>query len=64
MGFVLSQDRPQVPRVEDQHPIGDLGPGVSTKRSAKAFIPRRLDGGADHLTLAAWNTALNTAVKL
>jgi hypothetical protein len=27
MGLVLGQDRPQVPLAEDQHPIGDLGPG-------------------------------------
>jgi len=27
MGLVLGQDRPQMPRAEDQHPVGDLGPG-------------------------------------
>jgi hypothetical protein len=27
MGLVLGQDCPQVPLAEDQHPVGDLGPG-------------------------------------
>ena len=27
MGLVLGQDRPQMPFAEDQHPVGDLGPG-------------------------------------
>jgi hypothetical protein len=27
MGLVLGQDRLQVPPAEDQHPVGDLGPG-------------------------------------
>jgi hypothetical protein len=27
MGLVLGQDRPQMPLAEDQHPVGDLGPG-------------------------------------
>ncbi len=27
MGLVLGQDGPQVPLAEDQHPVGDLGPG-------------------------------------
>ena len=27
MGLILGQDRPQVPFAEDQHPVGDLGPG-------------------------------------
>jgi hypothetical protein len=27
MGLVLGQDRPQMPFTEDQHPVGDLGPG-------------------------------------
>jgi len=27
MALVLSQDRPQVPFAEDQHPVGDLRPG-------------------------------------
>jgi len=26
-GLILGQDRPQVPLAEDQHPVGDLGPG-------------------------------------
>jgi hypothetical protein len=31
MGLVLGQDRPQVPLAEDQHPVGDLGPGREHK---------------------------------
>jgi len=27
VGLVLGQDRPQMPLGEDQHPVGDLGPG-------------------------------------
>ena len=27
MGLVLGQDGPQVPFAEDEHPVGDLGPG-------------------------------------
>ena len=27
VGRVLGQDRPQVPLAEDEHPVGDLGPG-------------------------------------
>jgi hypothetical protein len=27
VGRVLGQDQPQVPFAEDQHPVGDLGPG-------------------------------------
>jgi hypothetical protein len=27
VGRILGQDRPQVPLAEDQHPVGDLGPG-------------------------------------
>jgi hypothetical protein len=34
MGLVLGQDRPQVPLAEDEHPVGDLCPAVSTNLSA------------------------------
>jgi hypothetical protein len=27
MRLILGQDHPQVPFTEDQHPVGDLGPG-------------------------------------
>jgi hypothetical protein len=27
MGLALTQDRPQMPLAEDQHPVGDLSPG-------------------------------------
>jgi hypothetical protein len=35
MGLMLGQDRPQMPFAEVEHPLGDLGPAVSTNRSAK-----------------------------
>ena len=41
---VLGQDQPQMPFAEDQHPVGDLGPGCEHNRSAKAFA-RGLRGG-------------------
>jgi hypothetical protein len=31
VGFILSQDRPQMPLAEDQHPVGDLRPGREHK---------------------------------
>ena len=31
---ISGEDGPQVPFTEDQHPVGDLGPAVSTNRSA------------------------------
>jgi hypothetical protein len=27
MALILGQDRPQMPLAEDEHPVGDLGPG-------------------------------------
>jgi hypothetical protein len=32
VGLVLGQDRPQVPLAEDEHPVGDLGPGGEHER--------------------------------
>jgi hypothetical protein len=26
LGLIIGQDRPQMPRTEDQHPVGDLSP--------------------------------------
>jgi hypothetical protein len=34
VGLVLGQDRPQMPLAEDQHPVGDLGPGGEHEPSA------------------------------
>ena len=45
VGLIFGQDRPQVPFAEDEHPVGDLGPGSEHgNRSAKAFA-RGLRGG-------------------
>ena len=44
MGLILSQDRPQVPFAEDQHPVGDLGPGgehESFRISVRPRTPQR-----------------------
>jgi hypothetical protein len=30
MGFILGQDCPQMLLAEDEHPVGDLGPGGTT----------------------------------
>jgi hypothetical protein len=34
MDLVLGQDRPEMPFAEDEHPVGELGPAVSTNLSA------------------------------
>ena len=50
---VLGQDRPQVPFAEDQHPVGDLGPGgehepfgVGVRARAPGRDLHHLDTGA------------------
>jgi hypothetical protein len=35
MGLVLGQDRPQVPFAKDEHPVGELCPGVLRRRRAR-----------------------------
>ena len=40
VGLVLGQDRAQVPRAEDQHPVGDLGPGGEHEPLRKCVRPR------------------------
>ena len=52
MGLILGQDGPQVPRAEDEHPVGDLGPGcehepfrVSVRARAAWRDLHRLDTG-------------------
>ena len=44
MARVLGQDRPQMPFAEDQHPVGDLGPGGEHEPFRIAFA-RGLRGG-------------------
>jgi hypothetical protein len=34
MSRVIGQDQPQMPFAEDQHPVGDLGPGGEHEPSA------------------------------
>ena len=53
MGLVLDQDRPQMPLAEDQHPVGDLGPGcehepfrISIRSRAPGRDLHGLDAGA------------------
>jgi hypothetical protein len=38
---VFIQDRAQVPRPGDQHPVGDLGPGCSHPALGKSVAPHR-----------------------
>jgi hypothetical protein len=52
-GLVLGQDQPQMPFAEDEHPVGDLGPGGEHepfRTSIRARAARRdlhgLDTGA------------------
>ena len=41
MGLVLGQDRPQVALAEDQHPVGDLGPGGEHEPFRIGIVPYR-----------------------
>jgi hypothetical protein len=41
VGLVPGQDRPQVPFAEDQHPVGDLGPGGEHESLGVGVGPRR-----------------------
>jgi hypothetical protein len=44
MGLVLGQDRPQMPLAEDEHPVGELGPGGEHEPlgiSVRTRTPRR-----------------------
>jgi hypothetical protein len=52
VGLVLGQDRPQVSLAEDQHPVGDLGPGgehesfrISVRPRASGWDLYGLDAG-------------------
>src|SRR5690349_9229639 len=51
MGLILGQDRPQMPRAEDEHPVGDLGPGSEHESSSSAT--RAYGDWADRALLAA-----------
>ena len=42
MDLVLGQDRPQMPFAEDEHPVGELGPGgehESFRMSVRSWAP-------------------------
>ena len=41
MALVLGQDRPQVPFAEDEHPVGDLGPGGENEPFRVRIAPHR-----------------------
>jgi len=41
VGGVLGQDRPQMPLAEDQHPVGDLGPGGEHEPFRVSVAPHR-----------------------
>ena len=41
MALVPGQDRPEVPFAEDQHPVGDLGPGGEHEPFRISVGPRR-----------------------
>ena len=52
MALILGQDRPQMPLAEDEHPVGDLGPGgehepfrVSVRARAAGRDLHGLDAG-------------------
>jgi hypothetical protein len=40
VGLVLGQDEPQMPFAEDQHPVGDLGPGGEHEPFRKSIRSR------------------------
>ena len=48
MGLILGRDRPQMPLAEDEHPVGDLGPGGEHEPFRISVHPRRLDRRADN----------------
>jgi hypothetical protein len=39
--LVLGEDCPQMPRAEDQHPVGDLGPGGEDEPFGVSVGPHR-----------------------
>ena len=39
--LVLGQDRPQMPFAEDQHPVGELGPGGEHEPFRISVAPHR-----------------------
>ena len=63
VGLVLGQDRPQVPFAEDEHLVGDLGPGGEHEPCRKAFA-RGLRGGIFTASIPApARTASNASVN-
>jgi hypothetical protein len=60
---IFGQDRPQVPFAEDQHPVGDFGPG-SEDESFGIGVARGLRGGIFTASMpASARTASNDAVN-
>jgi hypothetical protein len=57
VGFVFGQDRPQVSFAEDQHPVGDLGPGGEHEPFGIGVGPHRQ---RHHCTASELNTAVVT----
>jgi len=50
MDLVLGQDRPQMPFAEDEHPVGELGPGGEHepfRMSVRSWAPGRDLHGLD-----------------
>ena len=41
MDLVLGQDRPQMPFAEDEHPVGELGPGGEHEPFRISVAPHR-----------------------
>ena len=63
MSHVPVQDRPRMPPTEDQHPVADLGPAVSTNLFRITVRPR-LRGGIFTISIpASVRTASNAAVN-
>ena len=64
MGLILSQDRPQVPLTEDQHPVGDLGPGGEHEPFRIGVRPRTPRRDLHHLDTGASQRRIERAGEL
>jgi len=67
MGRVFAQNRPQVPSAEDEHPVGDLGPGGEHEPFRISVRPRTsrrdLHATIPALARTASNDAVNCPVR-
>src|SRR5258708_34435318 len=63
VGHVRGQDCPQMPFAEDEHPVGDLGPGGEHEPFRKAFARGLRDGIFTASMPAAVRTASKDAVN-